>query len=175
MKVNPVVRTLIIFLTLCCNIGCDQISKNIVRKNVLFEEQISIFGNYVTLTKIENSGAFLSLGDSLPTPVKTLLLSILPVIVLVVATYYLLTKKNLSTTTLMAICFVVGGGIGNIADRIIYGSVTDFLHIDFIIFQTGIFNLADVSIMTGMFLILVDSYLSRTKNIFETVDNESDD
>ena len=47
-------------------------------------------------------------------------------------------------------------------DRIIYGSVTDFLHIDFVIFQTGIFNLADVSIMAGMFLILIQSFRKKT-------------
>ena len=35
-----------------------------------------------------------------------------------------------------------------------YGSVTDFLHIDFLLFETGIFNLADVSIMVGMGLVL---------------------
>jgi signal peptidase II len=36
------------------------------------------------------------------------------------------------------------------------GSVTDFLHIDFVIFQTGVFNLADVSIMIGAFVIVLD-------------------
>ena len=61
----------------------------------------------------------------------------------------------MSKSMLVGISFVLGGGIGNMYDRIIHGSVTDFLHIDFVIFQTGIFNMADVSIMTGMFLILI--------------------
>ncbi len=168
MKVNSVLRTLIIFLVLSANISCDQIAKNFVREKVMYHEQIALFKNYITLTNIENSGAFLSLGDSMPQPFRSLILTILPVIVLTLATLYLITKKDLSHPTLLAICFVVGGGIGNIADRIIYGSVTDFLHIDFVIFQTGIFNLADVSIMLGMFMILIDSYLSRTRNIFKT-------
>jgi signal peptidase II len=37
-------------------------------------------------------------------------------------------------------------------------SVTDFMHINFVIFETGIFNVADVSIMVGMGLILFDSW-----------------
>ncbi len=53
--------------------------------------------------------------------------------------------------------FLIGGGIGNIYDRIVYGSVTDFLHMDFVLFRTGIFNLADVSIMVGIGLLLLQN------------------
>ena len=49
-------------------------------------------------------------------------------------------------------------------DRILYGQVTDFFHIDFGgIFKTGIFNMADVSVMVGMGLILLASFLNRKK------------
>ena len=61
----------------------------------------------------------------------------------------------------VALSFAIGGGIGNIYDRIIHGSVTDFMHIDFGFFETGIFNMADVSIMVGMLLFLVQSYLKK--------------
>ena len=108
-------------------------------------------------------------------PIKILLLTILPLIVLGLAFIYLLTKKNLSNLTIIGICFIVGGGVGNIYDRVIYGSVTDFLHIDFVIFQTGIFNMADVSIMTGTLLVLFESYFKRTRLNYETVDKQGDD
>ena len=61
------------------------------------------------------------------------------------------------------ICFLIGGGIGNIYDRIVYGSVTDFFHIDFVIFKTGIFNVADMSIMTGIGLLLLQSFKQKIK------------
>ena len=57
--------------------------------------------------------------------------------------------------------FLIGGGLGNIFDRALYGSVTDFLHIDFGLFQTGIFNMADVSVMVGVFTILLYSYFFK--------------
>ena len=148
---------------LSSNIGCDQISKSIVRQRINYNEQIGLMNNYVTLTRIENTGAFLSLGNSLPQPIRVLLLTILPLCVLGLTLIYLLTKRNLSNLTIVGICFVVGGGFGNIYDRIIYGSVTDFLHIDFLIFQTGIFNMADVSIVTGIFILLLNSYFGGTK------------
>ena len=61
----------------------------------------------------------------------------------------------------IGICFLIGGGIGNIYDRIVYGSVTDFLHMDFVLFKTGIFNMADVSIMTGIGLLLLQTLLAK--------------
>jgi signal peptidase II len=62
---------------------------------------------------------------------------------------------------LAGFCFIIGGGIGNLFDRIFRGSVTDFLYIKFGIFHTGIFNLADVSIMSGMFIVLIQFFLKR--------------
>jgi signal peptidase II len=46
----------------------------------------------------------------------------------------------------------------------VYGSVTDFMHMDFVIFKTGIFNMADVSIMTGIAIVLLGSFLGKQKD-----------
>jgi len=175
MKTKRILRTLVILAILSSNIGCDQISKGIVRQRIDDNERISLINNYLTLTKIENTGAFLSVGQSLQQPIKILLLTILPIVVLGVAFIYLLTKRGQSNLTTTGICFVVGGGVGNIYDRLIYGSVTDFLHIDFVIFQTGIFNMADVSIMTGMFVILIDAYYKRAKLNYKAIDHLDDE
>src|SRR5687767_2521097 len=140
-------RTSVILVVLSCNIGCDQISKNIVRQHVALHEQISFVSNHVILTKVENTGAFLSAGDSLPQPFKSLLLIALPLVALAFGLRYVVTQKGLSHTMLLGICFGIGGGLGNIYDRMVHGSVTDFLHISFGLFRTGIFNMADVSVM----------------------------
>ncbi|MCY1383789.1 Lipoprotein signal peptidase [compost metagenome] len=60
------------------------------------------------------------------------------------------------------ICCLIGGGIGNVYDRIVYGSVTDFMHIDFVLFKTGIFNIADISIMTGVSIMFVHTFFKKT-------------
>jgi signal peptidase II len=148
---------------LMINVGCDQISKHMIRDRVQDDEQISLLYNHLTITKIENSGAFLSMGDSWPNPIRFVLLSLLPLAVLGFGLGFLFTKTNLPKSTLLGFTFVIGGGIGNVYDRLIYGSVTDFLHIDFGIFQTGIFNLADVSILTGVFIVLITSFGRRNE------------
>ena len=64
--------------------------------------------------------------------------------------------------SLIGFCCIVGGGIANVFDRFMYGSVTDFLHIDLGgVFRTGIFNIADLSVTTGMIMILLASFLYR--------------
>jgi signal peptidase II len=148
--------SILIFL-LTLNFGCDQISKNIVRKNISDYEHISIIKNRFTLTKVENSGAFLSLGDQMPYIFRLLILNALPALFLGYGLYYLFSRRNLSLSMQIALCFLIGGGIGNLYDRILHGSVTDFMHMDFYIFQTGVFNFADISIMIGIGILLLQS------------------
>ena len=71
------------------------------------------------------------------------------------------------------VILIVGGGFGNIYDRIVHGSVTDFMHINFIIFQTGVFNVADVSIMTGTFILLIQAYIKRKPELAESNNYEN--
>jgi signal peptidase II len=157
MATSRIIKTFFILLTILVNIGCDQVSKKIVRKNVNPHETIPIVNDRVIVTNVENSGAFLSLGDSLPSPVRVIVLNILPLIALGLGFFYVLSKPELPRASAIGFSFVIGGGIGNIFDRVVYGSVTDFLHIDFGFFQTGIFNMADLSIVMGAAIILVKS------------------
>jgi signal peptidase II len=157
MKSNRFVRNLLIAFILLANIGCDQISKKIVRNTINEFDRIEVIKNHFTILKIENTGAFLSWGESLASPIKFILLSIVPVCALCLGLIFLFTKKTLSAYPVVGLCFMIGGGLGNLFDRVVYGSVTDFLHIDFGFFQTGVFNMADLSIMTGMLILLLNT------------------
>jgi signal peptidase II len=79
-------------------------------------------------------------------------------IVLGYALYCLLISNNLCKLLVFGICLVIGGGLGNVYDRIVYGYVTDFLHFDFMLFQTGIVNMADISITIGFFIIIYEFF-----------------
>ncbi|WP_344853141.1 signal peptidase II [Pedobacter jeongneungensis] len=156
------IRWSFLLLMLTLNFGCDQISKKIVRTEISDYEHISIIKDRFTLLKVENTGAFLSLGDQMPYIFRLIILTGLPLLFLCYGLYYLFAKKNLPVMMQVALCFLIGGGIGNLYDRIIYGSVTDFMHMDFYIFQTGVFNFADISIMIGIGILLFQSIRSST-------------
>ncbi|MCF8453274.1 MAG: signal peptidase II [Pedobacter sp.] len=151
----------IIILIIMLNLAFDQVSKIIVRNEVSNYEIIKLFGNWFTLTKVENIGAFLSAGSALPDLIRIILLSVFPIIFLAYGLYMVMVKRNMSNLQIVGWCFVIGGGSGNLFDRIVHGSVTDFLHLDLGLFQTGIFNLADVSIMIGMFIILTGQFFYK--------------
>lgn len=153
---NKTVRLLILLLIVIGNLSCDQLSKSIVRENISCLERVPVLNHFITLTRVENTGAFLSLGRSWPYMLKLSLLVILPVVTIIAVTVHVFRRRELSLLPTIGLGFIIGGGIGNLYDRVLYGSVTDFIHIDFRLFQTGIFNMADVSVMTGTLLILAE-------------------
>ncbi len=171
MLTKKVFRTFIILLIISANIGCDQISKSIVRETVDKREWIEVFQGNLILTNVENPGAFFGWMSDLPPVYKSVFLALLPALAILSILYVVLTRMNLKRGAVVGLSFIVGGGIGNIFDRIAYGSVTDFLHIDLGVFRTGIFNMADVSIMVGMGLVLWDMAINNKGEQIEVVDD----
>ena len=157
-------KQLYILILILSNVFVDQFSKYLVRKEVIPGSQIEILGEILQLMNVENSGAFLGMGsDSNPT-VKLIFLLIIPALVLTLVTYQLFTSKSIDRLTTIGLGCIVGGGLANLYDRFLYGSVTDFLFMDFNITRTGIFNTADLSVTTGLILILLSSFKDWRKN-----------
>ncbi len=154
-------RNILITIIVLLAIAFDQISKVWVRNNFESYIETSIVGDIFTLIKVENTGAFLGMGSELPETLRVLLLIVVPVIVLVGITVYTYLEKSLDKTSIIGFSLIIGGGIGNIFDRIVYGSVTDFLYLNFEFFKTGIFNIADLSVTIGMILILISSFKKK--------------
>ena len=152
-------RNLLITTIVFLSIAIDQISKIWVRNNFESYVENSIIGDVFTLIKVENTGAFLGMGSELSETLRILLLIVLPIIFLIGITFYTYIDKALDKMSIIGFSLIIAGGIGNIFDRIVFGSVTDFFYLDFWgIFQTGIFNFADLSVTTGMILILISSF-----------------
>ena len=165
MSIRHVIRALIITAIVLINIGCDQVSKDIVRKNINTQEVIHVIQSNFVLMKVENTGAAMSSGANLPPVIKIILLQIFPALVLLFLFIWILTNAKFSKLRIVGLCFIIGGGIGNLYDRILYGSVTDFMYMELGFLKTGIFNMADVSVSLGTILILIEWLMdSRKKN-----------
>lgn len=141
------------------NIAIDQISKAIVRVNIVPGERIKVIGDTFLMMNVENEGAFLGMGSDMNPTLKLIFLLILPIVVLSYLLYYILSNKTLDKVSVFALSCIAGGGIANIYDRIVYGSVTDFFYLDFGgVFHTGIFNVADMSVTFGMIVLFYSSF-----------------
>ncbi|WP_438963568.1 signal peptidase II [Winogradskyella sp.] len=159
-------RNVFITLLIAFNIAIDQISKTNVRSNMIegARGKIDIIKDYFQLIWVENKGAFLGMGSDMNPTLKLIFLLILPTVVLGYVIYYIVKTKDLDRTSLIAFCCIVGGGIANVFDRIVYGQVTDFFFIKITeTIKTGIFNVADLSVTTGMIMLLFSGVFNKTK------------
>lgn len=155
-------RSLFIILTIILTIAIDQISKILVRTYVISSEKTNIIGTYFTLHNVENTGAFLGMGSDLSPVVKLILLLILPIVVLGFVTVHIFKDKSLDNLSIFAFASIIGGGIANVFDRVVYGSVTDFFYINLGgVFRTGIFNMADLFVTTGMIILILVSFRKK--------------
>ncbi|MDG1432422.1 MAG: signal peptidase II [Saprospiraceae bacterium] len=170
---NKSFRNIIILLIVIANIGCDQISKKIVRESVSPGDRIELINQNFLLMNVENNGAFLSVFSNASPLVKKITLLGLPTIMLIGVLFYLFSESKLPKVALIGWSFVIGGGIGNMYDRIKFGSVTDFLFIDLGgIFRTGVFNMADVSIMVGMGFLILFYIQDATRKEDASIEND---
>ena len=165
MKLKQWVKVLVALGIIFTNVGCDQITKETVRKEISSEEAISVIDEHFVLTKVENTGAAMSMGENLPPFGKTIFLQFLPFVLLVLMFFYSIRKKQTSRINLVAISFIIGGGIGNLYDRVLYQSVTDFMYLEWGSFHTGIFNMADVSVVVGVLLLVFNLALSEIQRL----------
>jgi signal peptidase II len=146
-----------LFLLLAVTAGCDQVSKRMVRNSIPQNAAFTYLDKHITLTRVENSGAFFGLGESSHGKARWLFLIVLPAVFLLAGIIWLYKRNTGFTGIAIGVSLLIGGGLGNLIDRLRYGSVTDFLHLNLFFFQTGIFNIADMAIMAGMTILIINS------------------
>ena len=124
----------------------DQAAKQLIRMYLAVGESMNIVGNFFRLTHVENAGAaFGSMEGS------RWFLVLLPVIFIVCGVFYMKKNKDEHWTVYLSITAITAGGIGNLIDRVLAGTVTDMF--DFSIFPP-VFNIADIAITLGCALLV---------------------
>jgi len=138
-------------------IGCDQVTKELAKVHLKDKPMMSFYHDTFRLDYIENTGAFLSLGDDWPPAASFWLMNVLPLLFLVGLFVYAIRKT--ATAGLIQIfpfMLIFAGGLGNIIDRMLYNRhVTDFMNMGINNLRTGIFNVADVYVTTGVIMLFV--------------------
>jgi signal peptidase II len=141
-------------LLLTSTIGCDQVSKEIASRLLAGRADIAVLRGALRLRLAENRGAFLSGGRGLPEAARFAVFVVIVGGALLVGVGILLSSKRLSMLSRAGLALLLGGGLGNLADRLVRGQVIDFVMLRIGPLQTGVFNLADVAIIAGAILLL---------------------
>src|SRR5215470_8420096 len=141
------------FVLLLSTIGCDRVTKHIVATTLAGSPAQSYLGGIFRLEYAENSGAFLSLGSTLPDWARTGLLIFGAAAGLVVVAVASVRFRCVGLQLFGAMLFIAGGA-SNLIDRIARGSVVDFMNVGVGSLRTGIFNVADIALMLGVALMV---------------------
>jgi signal peptidase II len=142
------------FIILLITISTDQYTKLLARRVLEPSSEISFFNNFINFSLIKNHGGFLGIVSQLPEKIQFFLLNICVSGLLLCCLAYLFVYKNSTTRYDIILAAIVGGGVSNLLDRLLHnGGVTDFLSIGVGNLRTGIFNLADVYILIGSFVL----------------------
>src|SRR5881394_3766998 len=119
-------RRLVLLAVIAMTVGCDRVSKHFAARELAGEGRQSFLADTVRLEYAENHGAFLSLGDTWHPAVRTGVFTFGTGLVLcgmVVVAF----RFRLSGPALVGLAFYFAGGASNLVDRVVQGSVIDFM------------------------------------------------
>lgn len=133
----------------------DQLSKYYIRSNMVLGESIPVWEDIFHITYILNPGAAFGLMAN-----QTLFFIVLALVIIGATIYFYPVIRRESRLMKFGIGLLLGGAIGNLIDRVHIGMVVDFF--DFRIWP--IFNIADVGIVCGAFIIMAVSFLTHDKS-----------
>ncbi|MCI0596148.1 MAG: signal peptidase II [candidate division Zixibacteria bacterium] len=148
----------------------DRFTKWLVKNNFELGESVSVLGNFFLLTYVENKGgAFgIQLGGST-------FYFIASIVVILYILFYLWQHPEDGRPQRFSLALILGGAFGNLYDRALFGSVTDFFDFEFFNippFRLGpvhfagmerwpVFNIADSAVTVGIVLLLSATLLSK--------------
>jgi len=138
-----------LLLAVIATIGCDRVTKHIALETLSGGGVHTYLADTIRLEYTENTGGFLGLGASLPDFWRTTLFTLATAALLLMMGAVAI-RSRWSGGPLFGVCLVLAGGASNWIDRVVRGSVIDFMNVGVGPLRTGIFNVADVAILTGI-------------------------
>ena len=151
---NRVTRVALILLVALACIGCDQATKSIASQKLPVNTPVVLVSHLVQLQYTENAGVMMGIGSQLPERVRFWLFEVFTGLALCAILAFTTFENSLRRLDIFALALVLGGGVGNLLDRLFRnGIVVDFMILTLGPWKTAIFNFADLSIVTGLFLL----------------------
>ena len=140
----------------------DYILKILVINNLKPIGSITVIPDLFSLTYVENKGAAFGMLSN-----ARWIFIVFTIVVIIFLIVFLFYKKPKSKLINASLVLIIGGGIGNLIDRIFYGYVVDYLSLSFF---SPVCNFADYCVTIGAFLLIIyllffSDYLKKYKGI----------
>jgi signal peptidase II len=150
---------LLLLIAIGATIGCDRVTKHVAATTLSEAPSRSFLAGTFRLEYVENTGGFLGLGSDWPVAVRTTVFGVGNGLLLVALALFAM-RARWPRRALFGVALFVAGGASNLVDRIAYGVVIDFMNVGIGSLRTGIFNVADMAIMLGAGIVVLESQRS---------------
>jgi len=157
------------------SLALDQITKTVVVATLSYVDRVSVIEGFFYLTHVRNPGAAFSLFAEAPAEVRApfFLVTTLIAIGLIVSFFRKLSPGD--RLSALALGLILGGAVGNLLDRLIYGAVVDFLRLQLWGgYSWPDFNVADSSIVIGVALLVIELFASEGESLADPPGTEPD-
>ncbi len=148
-------------------VAIDQLTKAMIRATVPLHTSITIVPGLVDFTHVRNSGAAFGILNYAEFPFKTVVIAVIATAALVGVGMYAASLAHHQLIARIGLALIIGGAAGNLLDRIVAGSVVDFVDVYWRTYHFWAFNVADSAISIGVAIMVLDmlgvgSHVSKT-------------
>ena len=134
----------------------DQVTKAMVRAMVPVHDSVTVIPGFMDFTHVLNSGAAFGILNGADFPFKTVLIAVIAMAALVGVGTYAASLSHHQLIARLGLALIIGGAAGNLIDRILAGSVVDFVDVYWRTHHFWAFNVADSAISVGVAIMILD-------------------
>jgi len=134
----------------------DQATKALVRELLPLYSTVSIVPGLLDFTHVRNTGAAFGFLNAADFPFKTTVIAAIATAALIAVGLYSASLAMHQRVARIGLALIVGGAAGNLLDRVITGSVVDFVDVYWRTYHFWAFNVADSAITIGVAIMILD-------------------
>jgi signal peptidase II len=137
-------------------VAVDQLTKAIVRATLPLHESMTVIPGFVDFTHVRNTGAAFGFLNAADFPFKTVVIAVIASAALVGVGMYAASLAHHQLIARIGLALIIGGAAGNLIDRLVAGSVVDFVDVYWRGWHFWAFNIADSAITIGVAVMILD-------------------
>jgi signal peptidase II len=137
-------------------VAVDQLTKAIVRSMLPLHASVTLVSGFVDFTHVRNTGAAFGILNGADFPFKTAAIAIIATAALIGVGMYAASLAHHQLVARIGLALIIGGAAGNLLDRVIVGSVVDFVDVYWRTYHFWAFNVADSAITVGVGIMMLD-------------------
>jgi signal peptidase II len=143
-------------------LALDQITKALIRESLPLHDSVSVIPGFLDLTHVRNPGAAFGLFNSVDCPFKAVLIPLVATAALIAVGLYSASLGHHQRLARLGLALIIGGAAGNLIDRVLVGSVVDFVDVYWGTWHFWAFNVADSAITVGVAIMILDMISTGT-------------